>query len=78
MPRRSSSARGGERRLAGVAAPEGPRQVEIASPLGRPSRRLEQQVAQEEAEVHRRVALVGGFVIDQREAVFMVRMFLGL
>src|SRR5262249_7794181 len=44
-------------------------QVEEARPLGGPAHGLEQEVAQEEAQVHRRVADVGRLVIDQREAV---------
>src|SRR5205807_1853647 len=42
-----------------VPPPKGPRQLEIALPLGVPLHGLEQQVAQEEAEVHRRIAEVG-------------------
>src|SRR5262249_49275664 len=60
---------GAEMYLAPVAAPEGPRQVEVALALGVPLDGLEHQVTEEEAEVHRRVAEVRRLVIDQRELV---------
>ena len=61
---------------ADVAAPERPHQIEIAA-IRASLDRLEQQMADAEAEVHRRVAAVGRLVIDQREAVLVREDVLG-
>src|SRR5579871_2725257 len=60
-----------KRRFRRVSLPEAARQLEMPLSIKRALHRLEQQMAQEKAEVHRRIAEVRRLVIDERETVFM-------
>src|SRR5271166_3805039 len=60
-----------KRRFRPVSSPKAARQLEMPLPIMRTLHGLEQQMAQEETEVHRRIAKVRRLVIDERETMLM-------